>query len=236
MSVFTPTLATQLKQLSKGKTLQIETTDRYVAKESEEYKNAIQQNFTFWMDNETGELCCKNIRFLGERPNEYDEEESYVHKGQDALALLYKYGFLDIGTFKQGYLPGEPQNKQVMSLGLAYIIEIMEIVDSKVPRKPHPTRSDWVTFSRKDVVNMLLHGHYISLEDFSKSFNKTPLNLEDVIIKLEAIANNTLVRQKIYGIPDHLPATDEVLYGPKHNENPNIPIDENFKNKDDYIR
>lgn len=231
MSLFNPTLGKQLKRLFSGETLQVKTTDRYIPKESEEYKKAIQRHFTFWTDNETGELCCKYVQFLGERPNELDEEESCVHKGQAALALLYKYGFLDIGTFNQNYMPSEPKNKEVMALGLSYIIDIMQIADLKVPKRSHPTMSDINIFSRIDVYNVLINGKYISLEDFSKSYEKKPL--EDVIAKLKEIANNKLVNRKIYGIPSHRQASEDELFGPKHNEVKNKPENENFKDKED---
>lgn len=227
MSVFHTILSNQLECLAMGKTIEIETTRDGYVKNSNAFQAAEKMRFTFWMDNNSGELCCKYTNFLGEKPDECDEKDSFTHKGQAALAFLYKYGYLLLATFTQKISEhSEPINDKTMALGLLYLIELMKTVDAETPRH---SNSKHVTFFFSAVVNLLLNSQFMSFADFSKLHNKEQINLEAVFVELKTICNNSAnILKNRFGDLGRMADEDEI-FGEDWEIQYNSSPDENLK-------
>ncbi len=245
---FSVTIAKFLKLLAEGKVLKFtEVPDleydrnRYFIKSKEvlESPNKLKSIYKFWMDSQTGELKCEYFTYVGESPDQDDEDEKKLYKGQEALAFLYPYGFRDISTYKKEKTEAtsirDDSTIATIAIGLKYLIYIMKTTNEnynlldRADGNPIDSK-DFLRFEKSTVQQFLLNYDFNSYDEFSKKFSGSLLNLEDIIEELKSVADNKdnegkrLGIGKIYGVNPIKKDNTTIPVSPINKGNPPIPV------------
>ncbi len=257
MSYFSVSIARFLNLLAEGKVLKFTEVpnfkydpNRYFIKSKEvlESTNKPKSIYKFWMDNQTGELKCEYFTYVGESPDQDDEDEKTLYKGQEAFAFLYPYGFRDIATYKLEKTEATSvRDDSIIAIGLKYLIYIMKTTNNNYNllyrADVNPIDSNgFVSFERSSVQKFLLNNVFNSYDEFSKIFLGSLLNLEDIIEELNSVANNKDNEGNRLGI--RIPYVEnpikkdntKIPVSPIENDNTKIPVSPINEGPDDGDR